>query len=51
MLLTRPSQLHLPTADAPRAPKPLAELRTLAARMRLVRRSELLRAVQKTARR
>jgi hypothetical protein len=51
MLLTRPSQQPaLPTA-APRAPKSVAELRSLAARMRLVRRSELLRVVEKTARR
>ena len=50
MLLTRPSQQPaLPTA-APRAPRSVDALRPLVAKMRLIRRSELLRAVEKTAR-
>ena len=51
MLLTRPSQQQPLPPLAPRAAQSVAVLRPLAARMRLVRRSELLRAVAKTARR
>lgn len=51
MLLTRPSQQQPVPTVAPRATQPVAVLRPLAAKMRLARRSELLRAVAKVARR